>query len=776
MELLIYDADAAANRRITRGNFVAGLGGGASPFLDLADDGSNESAAITEIATVNDNAGAAAIFTEPANNKLLINVSKLWPTAAVANSGDSATAFFSAGVLETTIGGTGLATIAAGSILAANTADTLSAITSASGLKLLQNNAGTVSWATVTGTGSPVLGTAPAFTTSIAPAVAGASTIGTTALEWGNVYLTDSAVIYAQANQGNSLTSSATGWTANLDITAPAFVPNTAADSAGEIGYTTNAFSFFANSENMIWTAGTNTWTYSSSTGANLVLGSPTVTTLNGHTFTAGSSTFTGTAGQTYTFPAASATLATLGANTITGVQTLTPAARTTAAAVSPYWQITTPADTDITASTAAPGMSMVTSSRQWAPGTVAVQAERVFNGPTYTGSGATATFTDVFNTELTPPIVGANAAFTRGHTLGILDATSATSSITGGLVVATAFGTAATSVGIGGGKIEAGGSIKAGGLGTFAQLNSGASGFTSDADGDTVVKTLNGHTFTAGSSTFTGTAGQTYTFPSATSTLMATTGSPAAMVIASQAAGDMWVASSGSAMARLAAGATTDILVGGGAAAPVWTAATGTGAPARAGSPTFTTKITTPLIDLGAGISITGGAGVVTFTDLAGTSEVLALDLRTANTAKLTTTSGVATLDIGALKLVTTGTLQAGMIVNSDANGMTGAEMEAVGVRGTLFIATGAGTWILPEVDAAHVGSSLCLVDSGTNHDLILDVHANDDIQLKGTEQANGVGITNAATTTTGDFVCVVAISAGHWITLGMSGVWASQ
>ncbi len=41
-----------------------------------------------------------------------------------------------------------------------------------------------------------------------------------------------------------------------------------------------------------------------------------------------------------------------------------------------------------------------------------------------------------------------------------------------------------------------------------------------------------------------------------------------------------------------LAAGATTALLVGGGAAAlPVWTTATGTGAPVRAGSPTFTTS-----------------------------------------------------------------------------------------------------------------------------------------------------------------------------------------
>ena len=45
--------------------------------------------------------------------------------------------------------------------------------------------------------------------------------------------------------------------------------------------------------------------------------------------------------------------------------------------------------------------------------------------------------------------------------------------------------------------------------------------------------------------------------------------------------------------------GALTEILVGGGAgSAPVWTTATGTGAPVRAGSPTFTTKITTPEIE----------------------------------------------------------------------------------------------------------------------------------------------------------------------------------
>ncbi len=69
------------------------------------------------------------------------------------------------------------------------------------------------------GTGYLVFNTAPTFVTSIAPTTAGTATLGTTALEWGNVYLTDSAVIYGQADQSNSMTSSASGWTFNQPIT-----------------------------------------------------------------------------------------------------------------------------------------------------------------------------------------------------------------------------------------------------------------------------------------------------------------------------------------------------------------------------------------------------------------------------------------------------------------------------------------------------------------------------------------------------------------------------
>jgi hypothetical protein len=177
--------------------------------------------------------------------------------------------------------------------------------------------------------------------------------------------------------------------------------------------------------------------------------------------------------------------------------------------------------------------------------------------------------------------------------------------------------------------------------------------------------------------------------------------------------------------------------------------------------------------LTLGTGMKLTGGAGVITFTDLAGTSEVLALDLRTANTAKLTTTSGVDTLDIGAIKLVTTGTIQGGIKVSSDADGMSAADMTTAGLYGTMFIATGAGTWILP-VPAG--GESLCLMSSGAAAHLILDTTDGSTIMLKGTELANAVGITNAAAEAAGDFVCVFASAAGKWMTAGIGGAWLSQ
>lgn len=109
------------------------------------------------------------------------------------------------GVLK---GGTGLTGIAAGSILAANTLNTLSAITSASGLKVLQNSTGTTSWATTTGTGNVVYSTSPGFTTAANPATSDGAALGTSSLMWSDLFLADGSVI--NFNSGNiTLTHSA---------------------------------------------------------------------------------------------------------------------------------------------------------------------------------------------------------------------------------------------------------------------------------------------------------------------------------------------------------------------------------------------------------------------------------------------------------------------------------------------------------------------------------------------------------------------------------------
>jgi len=114
--------------------------------------------------------------------------------------------------------------------------------------------------------------------------------------------------------------------------------------------------------------------------------------------------------------------------------------------------------------------------------GTVAVTAINNLAATTLLASSAT-TYTDSFVTRMAgPPVASTNVTQTRAHTLGILDSTSASSATTGGLVVSAAFGTAATSVGIGGGTVFVGAQIYlnstsnwllTGGNGEMALINS---------------------------------------------------------------------------------------------------------------------------------------------------------------------------------------------------------------------------------------------------------------------------------------------------------------
>lgn len=118
-------------------------------------------------------------------------------------------------------------------------------------------------------------------------------------------------------------------------------------------------------------------------------------------------------------------------------------------------------------------------------------------------------------------------------------------------------------------------------------------------------------------------------------------------------------------------------------------------------------------------------------------------------------------------LNLVVTGTISGGVVTNSDANGMTSGEMTTVGLNGTMFWATGAGTWALPS---AAAGMSFC-VYSTTAAAIVINPDDGDIIVLNGTALSAGDSITSASGA--GDFICLMGKDANTWYTLGRSGTW---
>ena len=99
--------------------------------------------------------------------------------------------------------------------------------------------------------------------------------------------------------------------------------------------------------------------------------------------------------------------------------------------------------------------------------------------------------------------------------------------------------------------------------------------------------------------------------------------------------------------------------------------------------------------------------------------------------------------------------------------------------MRGSWHIAdnaTGANDvdYTLPT---AVAGMSACFYDNGGGDGgIIIDAAASDEILLDGT----GVGVAEAIDSpgvagagANGDFICLLAIDATNWITLGRSGTW---
>lgn len=125
-------------------------------------------------------------------------------------------------------------------------------------------------------------------------------------------------------------------------------------------------------------------------------------------------------------------------------------------------------------------------------------------------------------------------------------------------------------------------------------------------------------------------------------------------------------------------------------------------------------------------------------------------------------------------LDVVTTGTIQGRVVVETDADGKT----LDTGDNGTMQLATGAGTWTLPDIDDANgTGWTVCVL-STTAAAVVIDPNAEDTITMDGTTDTAGDSITSASTA--GDFACLmvtdISSNVANWTLLGRSGTWTAN
>jgi len=180
------------------------------------------------------------------------------------------------------------------------------------------------------------------------------------------------------------------------------------------------------------------------------------------------------------------------------------------------------------------------------------------------------------------------------------------------------------------------------------------------------------------------------------------------------------------------------------------------------------------------AGVKLTGANGALTILGLGdGQDEDVKIDLNTtANSIDITSPASSATqVSLGSLNLVTTGTILGAINVVITTDGALSPS--AAQMYGTMFIADHATAttdtdYTLP---GAAAGMSACFYDNGGGTGgIIIDAAAGDEILLDGT----GVGVADAIDSpgvagdgANGDFICIMAIDATYWITLGRSGTW---
>jgi len=298
-------------------------------------------------------------------------------------------------------GGTFLTTVAAGSIIAANSLDTFSAVTSTSGLKSLQNSAGTISWITTTGTGDNVYATSPTFITDLTtPKIIGGSAVGSGLIYQGSTNISPTSTAIAHSFQGG-----VSGNTVFASIRQDGRVVfnNSGGALSGNISKSfvvvdTNG------SQLQIGEAGgisgyTNLWF------------STSVATSSNYSFQANGTSQTSMNAPTNVFLRISNT-SILNASA-TGI-TLTPIA--TSGGLTQF-TFTAAAHTALTASTDIPGVYFnMSATRQFATGAKATQSEFDISAPTYSAVGASV-ITEAATLHITgAPIAGTNITITNSY------------------------------------------------------------------------------------------------------------------------------------------------------------------------------------------------------------------------------------------------------------------------------------------------------------------------------------------------------------------------
>ena len=170
--------------------------------------------------------------------------------------------------------------------------------------------------------------------------------------------------------------------------------------------------------------------------------------------------------------------------------------------------------------------------------------------------------------------------------------------------------------------------------------------------------------------------------------------------------------------------------------------------------------------------IALSAADGVFKISGVNGANnESLTIDVDSAaNTATIGTDSGVTSVSFGSLALVTTGAITGAINIVEDSDGRSITASEAYG---TLHVATGAGTWTLPDVCDSATGANICLYSTGGNN-VVLDCQAEDAFTYEGVTESDGEALDSDDNA--GEFICVVCAQANEWHVLGHTAGWTGE